>query len=149
MTTFRERLVPGVGTALALILLAPAVALVVLPLGFPAAAPLVAAVVVTAAAEALLFGLTPVIEVRDGELRVGAARIPVGQTGEVESLRGPEARHARGPGLDARAYTVFRPSIDPVLKIEITDPDDPVPYWLISTRRPDELAGALAAARTR
>lgn len=149
MTTFRERLSPGVGTALGLLLLAPAVALVVLPLPLPEGSPIVAAVLVTAAAEALVFGSVPVIEVRDGELRAGPARIPVHQTGEVEALRGAEAREARGTGLDARAHILFRGSIDPVARIAITDPDDPAPYWVLSTRRPEELAGALAAARTR
>jgi hypothetical protein len=28
--------------------------------------------------------------------------------------------------------------------VEITDPADPAPYWLISTRNPDELVRALA-----
>ncbi|HET8957709.1 MAG TPA: DUF3093 family protein, partial [Microcella sp.] len=29
-----------------------------------------------------------------------------------------------------------------------TDPDDPTPYWLISTRRPDELIAAITTARS-
>jgi len=30
--------------------------------------------------------------------------------------------------------------------VEITDPADPVPYWLISSRRPERLVAALRAA---
>jgi hypothetical protein len=30
-----------------------------------------------------------------------------------------------------------------VVRIEITDPSDSTPYWLTSTRRPDELVAAL------
>lgn len=144
---YRERLTPGVGPALALLLLLPAVALVVLPLGFPAWAPLVAGVAVTAAAEAVLFGSSPVVEVGGGALRAGTARIPVELTGRSEVLRGAEARVARGTGLDARAWTLFRGWVDPVLRVEVVDPQDPAPYWLVSTRRPEELAGALAAER--
>jgi hypothetical protein len=30
--------------------------------------------------------------------------------------------------------------------VTVTDPADPAPYWLVSTRRPAELADALASA---
>ena len=30
-----------------------------------------------------------------------------------------------------------------MVKIDITDPSDPTPYWLTSTRRPEELVAAL------
>jgi hypothetical protein len=32
--------------------------------------------------------------------------------------------------------------------VEIVDPADPTPYWLLSSRRPQALADAIAAART-
>ncbi len=50
-------------------------------------------------------------------------------------------------GLDARAWTVVRGWIDPVVRIPLSDPDDPVPYWLVSTRRPEQLVAALDEAR--
>jgi hypothetical protein len=31
-----------------------------------------------------------------------------------------------------------------VVRVELTDPEDPTPYWLVSSRRPDALARALA-----
>jgi hypothetical protein len=30
----------------------------------------------------------------------------------------------------------------------LNDPDDPTPYWLISTRRPKRLAAALSSQRS-
>ena len=30
------------------------------------------------------------------------------------------------------------------VRVEITDPADPAPYWLLSTRHPDRLARAIA-----
>jgi Protein of unknown function (DUF3093) len=33
--------------------------------------------------------------------------------------------------------------VDPVVRIEITDPSDRTPYWLTSTRNPDRLLAAL------
>ncbi len=89
----------------------------------------------------------PIIEVADGMLRAGTARIPLSFVGEVSVARKADARHARGPGLDARAHLVLRPDIDPIARIDLTDPDDPAPYWVVSTRRPEELAAAIAAAR--
>jgi hypothetical protein len=142
---FRERLIPGPGTLAAVLLLLPAVYIVVLPLSQVAAA--VLAVVVTAAAEALLVLTAPVVAVSDGVLTAGRARIAVGFTGDTESFAGAEATAARGPRLDARAYTLFRGWVDPVVRIGLTDPDDPAPYWLVSSRRPEQLRAALAAER--
>jgi hypothetical protein len=143
---FRERLIPGVGTFVAVLLLLPAVFIILLPLSATAGA--VAAVVVTVGVEVLLVVLAPVITVTDGVLAAGSARIPASFTGETWAYRGTAATEARGTGLDARAYTLFRGWIDAVIRIELTDPDDPAPYWLVSTRRPEELSAALVAART-
>lgn len=148
MTRFRERLVPGPGTVLAVLLLLPAVTLVALPVSASPLVPIGLAVVVTGAAEALLFGLAPVVSVADGELRAGPAHIAVTATGTTESFRGSDAVTARGVGLDARAWTLLRGWIDPVVRIRVEDPDDPTPYWVVSTRRPEELRAALAAARS-
>ena len=46
---------------------------------------------------------------------------------------------------DARAYLLLRPYLKRAVKVEITDRADPAPYWLISTRHPEELAQALVA----
>jgi hypothetical protein len=53
-----------------------------------------------------------------------------------------------GPGADARAYLLLRPYLKRAVKVEITDPADPAPYWLLSTRHPDRLAGAIAGLRS-
>jgi hypothetical protein len=142
---FRERLVPGPGTLVAILLLLPAVWIIVLPLSPAVGA--VLAVLVTAAAEAVILLTAPVVSVGDGVLTAGKARIPVSFTGATEAFRGRDATAARGPGLDARAFTLFRGWVDPVVRIALTDPDDPAPYWLVSSRRPEQLRAALAAER--
>ena len=53
----------------------------------------------------------------------------------------------RGTGLDARAYLVIRGWVHSVVRVPITDPADPAPYWLLSTRRPTELAAAINGSR--
>jgi hypothetical protein len=144
---FRERLVPGIGPMVAALLLLPAIYIICLPIT-SAVIGIGVAVLVTVVVEAVLVLSAPIVAVQDGQLVAGAARIPVGLTGETELFRREEATAARGTQLDARAYTMFRGWVDPVVRVQVTDPDDPVPYWLVSTRRPEELRAALAAERS-
>ena len=39
----------------------------------------------------------------------------------------------------------FRVSVGPVVRIRITDPVDPTPYWLTSTRHPERIVEMLSA----
>lgn len=86
---------------------------------------------------------TPTIEVGEDTVRVGRATIERKFIGEVTGYRGAAAYHQRGPGLNGIAFMCIRGWIDPVVRIEITDERDSTPYWLTSTRRPEELAAAL------
>jgi len=142
---YRERLVPGPGTIAACLLLLPAVLLVLLP--FSPVGGVAAALAVTAVTIAVLVARSPVVAVADGVLRAGRARIEVELTGTPEPLRGDDARTARGTGLDARAWIVLRGWVDGVVRVPLLDPADPAPYWLVSTRHPEELAAALDRAR--
>jgi hypothetical protein len=83
------------------------------------------------------------IRVEQGWLRAGRARIEAAHLGEVASLDAEEARRIAGPEADARAYLLLRPYLKRAVRVEITDPADPAPYWLLSTRHPDELARAV------
>ncbi len=84
------------------------------------------------------------IEVRDGVLYAGAAHIPVEHVGAVEALDVEETRRALGVEADARAYLLTRPYLKRSVRIRITDPADPTPYWLVSSRHPVTLAQALS-----
>lgn len=86
-----------------------------------------------------------VVEVADGELRAGRAHIAAEHLGTAASLDAGETKRAAGVEADARAFLVLRPYLDRAVRVEITDPADPAPYWLIGTRRPDELAAAIEA----
>lgn len=86
--------------------------------------------------------------VGDGRFRAGRAQIDVRHLGAVEALDIDETRRVSGPAADARAYLLLRPYLKRSVRIEITDPADPVPYWLVSSRHPRALAGALDAARS-
>jgi hypothetical protein len=103
---------------------------------------------VTAVALALLalllrgYGSTRIV-VADGTLRVGRAQIEARHLGSVDALDADEARRAAGVEADARAYLLLRPYLSRAVRVEITDPADPAPYWLVSTRHPEALAGAV------
>lgn len=86
--------------------------------------------------------------VGDGWFQAGRARIEVHHLGSAEALDVEETRHVSGPGADARAFLLLRPYLKRSVKVEITDPADPAPYWLVSSRHPRALAGALDAARS-
>jgi DUF3093 family protein len=83
------------------------------------------------------------VSVEDGWLRAGRARIEGAHVGEVAALDPEETRRVAGPQADARAYLLLRPYLRRAVRVEITDPADPAPYWLLSTRHPDELATAV------
>jgi hypothetical protein len=94
-----------------------------------------------------LLAWTPSVGV-DGEVLVaGRAQVPIRLTGAVTALDAAQLRHAHGPGLDARAYLCMRGWIPTGLRVDITDPQDPTPYWLISSRNPQRLVAAMDTAR--
>ncbi|MER2133867.1 MAG: DUF3093 domain-containing protein [Arthrobacter sp.] len=141
---YSERLLPAFWIWLVVAGVAGTFVLAFIPIsilvGFVVAA--VAAVVLTV----LLLMSTPVIRVTEETVQVGRAQIERRWIGEVEAYRGEDATQQRGPALNATAYLCIRGWIDPVVKMEITDPADRTPYWLTSTRHPEKLAAALQSA---
>ena len=85
------------------------------------------------------------ITVADGTFRAGRAHLDAAYVGTATALDAGETRRVAGVDADARAYLLLRPYLKRAVKVEITDPADPAPYWLVCTRRPEELARALAA----
>lgn len=83
----------------------------------------------------------------DSGLRVGRATLPPWAIGEVEALDAQATARARGPEADPHAYFALAGYVRSSVRVRVDDPGDPVPYWLVSTRRPDALAAALVAVR--
>jgi hypothetical protein len=140
MTLFRERLyaAPWLFGACALVM--PAVLAVFWPIN-PAVGVVLAIVFYVLVVVALVVS-APVLIVTDAAFRAGRAEVEREYIGPVEYFTGREAMLERGPRLDARAWLLLRGSL-PVVKVPITDEGDPVPYWIVSTRRPRELAAVL------
>jgi hypothetical protein len=146
-TDYRERLSPSLWALVAAALCGPMAALVFVPIGATTA--LVVGALVGIAVVVALVAAAPVVEVSDGVLRAGVAHIDVALLGEPVAVEGEDARVARGPGLDRRAWMLLRGGIPGVVTVPLTDPEDPTPAWVISTRTPDRLAAAIRRAQLR
>ena len=86
------------------------------------------------------------VRLQDGVLTAGKQSIPVTQLTSVTPLDRAETRLQLGPRADPAAYTMVRGWIGPSVMLRLANPQ-PVPYWLVSTRHPDELAAAIKASR--
>jgi hypothetical protein len=83
------------------------------------------------------------VRVAAGELHVGAARLPLRYIGRVEIVPKDGKQVALGPELDPAAFLMLRSWVGPVVRLEVTDPDDPTPYWIFSVRDAEALVAAL------
>jgi hypothetical protein len=143
--TYRERLwVPASWWILAMLLSLSALVAVGWYLGWVRG--LAVGLVCLVVLGAIFVGSSIMITVDRRELTVGRARIELTYLAGVLPLDKPATDHRAGPGSDARAYLAVRPYIRESVEITLADSDDPVPYWLVSTRRPSQLAAALSAA---
>lgn len=143
MTIYREKVHAAVWVYASTALVIPASLIVFLPInvwvGIGVALTLYGLIVLALVASA------PLIEVTETHFTAGRARIERALVGDATPFTGPQATLERGQRLDARAWLVIRGWVDGVVRVDISDPEDPTPYWLVSTRRPDELAAALRA----
>lgn len=83
------------------------------------------------------------VEVTGDELRVGKARLPLRFVGQVEVIPKEAKRKALGPEFDPAAFMLHRGWVGPAVRVHLTDPEDPTPYWVFSTRKPEKLAEIL------
>jgi hypothetical protein len=92
------------------------------------------------------------VEVAGGTLRAGGAMLPLTAVGEVVILDEKQSTRLRGPRADPAAYLYSRPylkeSVYLALDTAAAKAGQPaVPYWLIGTRHPAELAAAIERCR--
>ncbi|MEU2000043.1 DUF3093 domain-containing protein [Rhodococcus sp. NPDC019627] len=88
------------------------------------------------------------VDEADGfHLRVGQAHLPVDVIARVAEVPATAKSAALGRQLDPAAFVQHRVWVKTMVLIVLDDPEDPTPYWLISTRRPAELLAALNRVR--
>ena len=142
MPIYRERLWPALWVFVATALVIPASLLVFLPISMTAG--IVCAVVLYGAIVVTLVVTTPTVVVTADSFAAGRARLPRALVAKAEGFDGREATAERGTQLDARAWLLLRGWIPGLVRVELDDPSDPTPYWLVSTRQPRRLAAALS-----
>jgi len=146
MDEYSEKLSPAWWMVVALGLFVPATTLIFLPLSLPLG--LGVGLALWLGSTAVLWVFAPRISVDDQYVRAGRAAIEHKFVENVEVFRGVEATQQRGTQLDARAWLVIRGWVDPVVKITISDEQDPTPYWLVSAKNPDAFVAAWEKRRS-
>lgn len=109
--------------------------------------PLIYAVLIVVVAGFLLAWSATSIEVTGGTLQAGGASLPLSQAGEVVALDAQQAALLRGPRADPAAHLLLRPYLKCAVYIGLAEPGSGVPYWLVATRHPAELATAIERGR--
>ncbi len=93
------------------------------------------------AVPAVLFaGYGFVIRTTPGHLSVGRAEIDWPFVASVAELDAEATQRLLRTDADPRAHLVIRPFVKTAVRVDLADPDDPHPYWLISSRRARRLA---------
>ncbi len=138
-----ETLWPTAGVWLAFTAFGAAFGLIPGPINVPFA--IGTAVVMAGVVLGLVVLWTPKLALAKGVFAAGRARVPVSLVARVEPLDAAQMKNALGAGLDARAYRATRPWVKTGIRVTLDDPQDPTPYWLLSTRRPQDWVRALGS----
>ncbi|HPU13452.1 MAG TPA: DUF3093 domain-containing protein [Aeromicrobium sp.] len=145
---FRERLYPSAVWWLLLLGIVGSIGWILLVAIDPIVALAIVAVLFTAGAISLLVSGSAKIVAQTGRITVGQAHLEDEFLGAVTPLAPDQWRLALTNAGREPAFIFTRPWIDRGLRIEVNDPEDPIEYWLISTRLPDSLANAIGNTGT-
>ena len=140
-TVYSERVAPSIWWWVVALVLSAMTSLMVIPLSWIAG--VILPIVVFIAVALTLRSLIPNVTVTQDVLFAGHAHIERSFITGATPLTGDDAFKARGQDLDARAFMMTRPWASDAVKIDIDDPNDPTPYWIVSTHKPTELARIL------
>lgn len=147
MITYRERLTPPASWWIGAVIFGAVIGWVV-GIATTLTAGIVGGVLGSVVAGALVaaYGNIAISAGADG-LRVGRAHLTPEFTGDVTVLDGPALRALLGPGADARAWLRTRSYVAGGVRVDVDDANDPVPYWVVSCRKPEAVAAALGHGR--
>ncbi len=87
------------------------------------------------------------LEIRDDELHIRGAHLPLRYVSGAVALDAVTLRRVVGREGDPASFVSIRPWIGPGVQLWLDDPDDPAPYWIVSTRRPHRVVEVLRETR--
>ena len=106
-------------------------------------ATMIAFAIATLAIPFIARSLTSRIRVDHNELRIDKAHIALKYLGKVTVLDSDAMRLLRTRDADPAAFLAIKFWAATGIKIEVTDPRDATPYWLITSKRGEKLAALL------
>jgi hypothetical protein len=77
------------------------------------------------------------------ELWAGDAHLPLSVVTRSAEIPTSAKSAALGRQFDPAAFVVHRGWVGPLVLVVLEDPDDPTPYWLVSSRRPERLLAVI------
>jgi len=104
---------------------------------------MVAFAIATLAIPFIVQSLTSRISVDHNQLRINKAHIELKYLGKVTVLDSDAMRLLRTRDADPAAFLAIKFWAAKGIKIEVTDPRDATPYWLITSKRGEKLAALL------
>jgi hypothetical protein len=105
--------------------------------------PLVIGLLMAIVAVFLVHWSTATIEVTGTVLRAAGDTLALTDADRVLALDERQSAQLRGPKGDPAAHLLLRPYLKRAVYVGLADPSDGVPYWLVATRHPEELAAAI------
>lgn len=142
---FKEFVFPGVTLFVAIGLSTLAIWVVFLPINSGIGSIISLATLVIFSTFSLM--RSPKIRVEGNFLKISKAKIEIRFISKAKLINQKDLFTERGVGLNALAYCVFQVGVTRAVRIEIEDSSDPTPYWLVSSRKPNQLIRALDANR--
>ena len=91
----------------------------------------------------------PKYQLSESIIQAGEQSVSVWDIGEVSVLTQEELQQELGPELSATAHLIINGYKGAAIKFQITDLDNPVPYWILSTRKATDFAAAITAAQNK
>jgi hypothetical protein len=104
---------------------------------------LVAFITATVAIIYIAIAMRSTITLDGEELRIDRAHIDIKYLGSATVLDSPTMRLLRTRDADPAAYLAIKFWMPKGIKITVVDPRDPTPYWLITSKRGEDIAALL------
>jgi hypothetical protein len=85
------------------------------------------------------------LEIKGGEVHIRGAHIPMSEISGAVALDALTLKRVVGREGDPAAFVSIRPWVGPGVQLWVDDPQDPTPYWIVSSRTPQEFVNIVRA----